>query len=180
MNAIRVVFVILAAFGFLMLLIVVTIRKKKENEASILLRILTNYIQLIGAALSFNLNFPTSLLNVFGPIDTVGSASDTFLSIDCFIEDVEMRGFAPTNELFKVFLSMILPLVLISVVSAIFGVLYLINKNKFGDIKRYLVISILCILFLLHTTLTKTSLAVFECLKVNDNSYKMRMNMDYE
>lgn len=94
-------------------LIVITIKKNKESQTSILLRIMTNYLQLIGAAFSFNVNFPSLLTGMFGPFDSIGSASDTFLSFDCFIENTEVKGFAPTTEIFKAFLTMILPIILI-------------------------------------------------------------------
>ena len=82
MNAIRVVAVGLVVFMFFMLIIVINVRKKKESEISILLRILTNYLQLLTTSLSFDVNYPNGLLEVFYPVDRVGSSSDTFLSFD--------------------------------------------------------------------------------------------------
>ena len=45
-NALRVVGVILLAFVFLMILVIINIRKTKESQTSILIRIFTNYLQL--------------------------------------------------------------------------------------------------------------------------------------
>ena len=81
-NALKFAGVILAAFIFLMVLIVLTVRKKQENQISVLARILTNYIQLISAAMSFNVKFPISLTQIFGSVQIIGSTSDTFLSYD--------------------------------------------------------------------------------------------------
>ena len=119
MNAIRVVGVMLIAFAFLFMLVIISIRKTEENDTSILLRILTNYLQLIAAAMSFNLKFPDMLSRMFDPIISIGSASDTFLSFDCFVEDIEMKAFAPSVEIFKVFLNGVLPLVLIAIYCSI-------------------------------------------------------------
>ena len=69
-------------FAYLLILIITTIRKKKENQTSILLRIMTNYLQLIAAAYSFNLKFPDSFIEIFGSIEIVGVSSDSFLSFD--------------------------------------------------------------------------------------------------
>ena len=74
--------VILIAFAYLLVLIITTIRKKKENQTSILLRIMTNYLQLIAAAYSFNLKFPDSFVEIFGSVEIVGASSDAFLSFD--------------------------------------------------------------------------------------------------
>ena len=70
------------AFAYLLVLIIFTIRKKKENETSVLLRIMTNYLQLVSAAYSFNLKFPDGFSEIFGSIEIVGASSDAFLSFD--------------------------------------------------------------------------------------------------
>ena len=41
-------------------------------------------------------------------------------------------------------------------------------------------VSIICTIFLLHPTITKSTLGLFECLRINDNSFRVRMHMDYE
>ena len=65
-----------------MVLIITTIKKKKENQTSILLRVLANYLQLITAANSFNLKFPDGLIDIFGSIEIIGASSDAFFSFD--------------------------------------------------------------------------------------------------
>ena len=70
------------AFAYLLVLILFTIRKKKENQTSILLRIMANYLQLISAAYSFDIKFPESFTQIFGSIEIVGASSDAFLSFD--------------------------------------------------------------------------------------------------
>ena len=152
----------LMAFAYLLVLIVTTIRKKKENETSILLRIMTNYLQLISAAYSFNLKFPDSFTQVFGSIEIIGASSDAFLSFDCFVEDNEMKFFTPSVEIFKAFLSIFLPVILIIIFMLIWSILYMINKRLFGNIKRNIIISIICTMFLLHPNLTKQALSMFE------------------
>ena len=76
---------IAVAFTFLTTLIIILIRKKKENQTSILLRIFANYLQLISITLTFKVKFPVSFTQIFGGIDTLGSTSDTYLSYDWFI-----------------------------------------------------------------------------------------------
>ena len=82
LNAIRVTGIGLIVFMFFMLIIIINVRKKKESQVSILLRILTNYLQLLTTSLSFDVSYPSGLLEVFYPADRVGSSSDTFLSFD--------------------------------------------------------------------------------------------------
>ena len=72
----------LIVFMFFMLIIIINVRKKKESEISTLLRILTNYLQLLTTSLSFDVNYPQGLLQAFYPVSRIGSSSDTFLSFD--------------------------------------------------------------------------------------------------
>jgi hypothetical protein len=143
-------------------MIIVGIRKKKENQQSILLRILVNYFQLLTAALSFDLKFPTVLTEIFYPVQKIGASSEAFLSIDCFFRDTEIKWFAPSNAIFKVFLTGLLPIFLILLGIVVWGILYLISRKYFGDILRNIVVTTIVIIFLLHPTLTKVSLELFQ------------------
>ena len=82
MNSVLVVLVMLLGFAFLFVLITMTIRRKHENQTSILLRIMTNYLQLIASAYSLNLKFPNNFVQIFGVVEIFGSPSDAFLSFD--------------------------------------------------------------------------------------------------
>ena len=65
----------------------VNIRKQKESQTSTLLRIMTNYLQVIGSAMSFNLVYPTYLIEAMKPSQFFGETSETLLSFDCFFSD---------------------------------------------------------------------------------------------
>ena len=179
LNGFLVMFIMLISFLYLLVLVITTIRKKKENQTSIMLKIMTNYLQLVAAIYSFNMNFPTGLLNMFGSMDIIGSSSDAFLSFDCFIEDSQMKWVMPSNEVFKVFLTIFLPIVLILIYLTIWTILYFISPSRFGEWKRYVVISIICTLFLLHPNIAKQSLGMFECVEVGGGERRFRMHMDY-
>jgi hypothetical protein len=57
-------FIFLIAFSFLMILIGFNVRKTHDSEMSILMRIFTNYLQLISATLSFNLRYPSIISDI--------------------------------------------------------------------------------------------------------------------
>lgn len=82
MNAIRVSGVGLVVFIFFTGLIIINVRKTKESELSVLFRIMTNYLQLMTASMSFGANYPSSFEEIFYPVDKVGSSSEAFLSFD--------------------------------------------------------------------------------------------------
>ena len=162
LNGLAVIGVAALVFLFYMGLIVLNIRKKTESTVSILMRIFTNYLQLIATSLSFELRFPKSLINIFEPINRVGQSNQSFLSIDCFITDTEISGPFPSNSIFKLFCLAFLPLFLFAVVLLIWAIIKLIRPKWVPEFVRNLVISFITIVFLLHPTLTYNSLSIFQ------------------
>jgi len=79
---IRVIGVVILAMAFLCLLVFVNLRKKKENQVSILFRIMTNYIHLITSAMTFEIQIPDEFSKIFSQTNRVGSANETFFSFD--------------------------------------------------------------------------------------------------
>ena len=160
---------------FFMLLIIINIRKSKESELSTLMRILTNYLQLLSTSLSFDVQYPRSLTDMFYPVDRVGSSSDTFLSFDCFATDYDITGPFPSNTFFKLFLMALLPIILFVIISMIWVLVKLICKKWIPDLKRNIAISFISIIFLLHPTLAENSLSIFQCVEIDDGIDKVRI-----
>jgi predicted outer membrane repeat protein len=175
-NAIRVIGLILLVFLFIMVIIVTNIRKTKESQMSTLLRILTNYLQLLTLSMSFDVSYPDSLSDMFIPVSRIGASSSTFLSFDWFVEDYEIKGPFPSNSFFKIFLSALLPLILVLIVSLIWVALYFIKRKWIKDIRRNIVISIISILFFLHPKLTESSLSIFRWIDVGDRIQKVKID----
>lgn len=162
MNTLRILGLMLLVAGFFVILIVVGIKKKKESQQSILLRILANYLQLLSATLSFDMKFPSVMTDIFYPVQKVGASSEAFLSVDCFFRDTEIKAFSPSTAIFKVFLTGLLPILLILAAAGVWSLLYLISKKYFGDVYRNIVVTTIVILFLLHPTLSKVGFEIFQ------------------
>lgn len=178
LNVLRIIGLMILVAGFFVMFIIVGIKKKKESQQSILLRILTNYLQLLSATLSFNMKFPKVLTEMFYPIQKVGASSEAFLSIDCFFRDAEIKAFTPSNAIFKVFLTGLLPILLILAGVLVWSLLYLISKKHFGDVYRNIIVTTIVLLFLLHPTLSKVGFEIFQCVKVGEDDYQARLDMD--
>ena len=179
-NAIRVIGLILLVFTFLMILIIINIRKTKDSEISILIRIITNYLQLLTTSISFNINYPSTLLNVLSPASQIGSSSQTFLSFDCFITNSQIKGPFSSNTFFKLFMTGILPLILISIISTIWIWVWFIKPSLIKDLKRSIAISFISIVFFLHPKLASSSVSIFECVEIDNNIYKVRINTNMD
>ena len=166
LNTIRYIGFLAIAMGFLFMIIIINIRKSKENQFSILLRIFTNYTQLITAVLSFNIKFPASFSDFSSQSGKLSSPEQSLFSFDCFVEDYDIKLFASSNALLKLLLYLILPIALMATISFLLlifkGITRLAKSEKNYDIRRYLAISFICIIFLFHPTMIFQSLRVFQ------------------
>ena len=63
----------------------VNVQKKEDSNISVLMRIMTNYLQMITATLAFNLKFPNYFASLLSSVKQVGGSSGVFLSFDCFL-----------------------------------------------------------------------------------------------
>ncbi|CAI2370232.1 unnamed protein product [Moneuplotes crassus] len=175
-NAILVIGLGFIVFAFVMMLIVINIRKTKESELSVLLRILTNYLQLIFTSLSLSSSYPVSMIQFFEATNRFGDASQTFLSFDCFIRDYQITSPFSSNAILKVFLLSILPLILFGVVALIWIILYFIKRKYVKTLQRNLAISFISILFLLHPKLTEQSLGLLRCVEIDEGDRRVRID----
>jgi len=123
-NALRVFGAGWAVFLYFMMIIVVNVRKTSESQFSVLLRILTNYAQLITTTVSFSTKYPDSFTDILVPVSSIGDSSDVFMSFDWFVTDYEIKGPFPSNAFFKLFLIIFLPLILFALVALIWIVIH--------------------------------------------------------
>ncbi|CAI2370559.1 unnamed protein product [Moneuplotes crassus] len=182
-NTIRVIVFSILVMVFLGALTFINMKKKKDNQMSILLRIFTNYLQLMSAAMAYNTGIPGSFKGLFSQFNKI-SLQTSFISYDCFIEDNEIRFFAPSSSLFKLFLYLCLPVVLVLAISCCIVVTRIILKvirlkTSFG-LSRAIIVSAICIIFLLHPKLTMEALSAFRCTQVDTNDYRMTLHMEYK
>jgi hypothetical protein len=56
----------------------------------------------------------------------------------------------------------------------------MIKRDKTYDMRRFVGVSFICIIFLFHPTMTFSSLSVFQCVQIDENEYKMLLHMDYD
>ena len=179
LNIIRVLGLGLLVVGFIAVLIIVNIRKMKESQTSVLMRMMTNYLQLTTVTLSFNMRFPDNLKEIFTPMQRIGSSSGTLLSFDWFQSQTELKLFAPSSPFLKAFLTSLLPLIMLMFISIIFGILKGLFPQKFKNFKRNVIVSIITVLFLMYPTLTNTAFEMFQCIGIPDEGLR-RVKIDSE
>ena len=178
LNAMRVLGVGVIVFLYFMVIIIVNVRKTTESDVSILLRILTNYAQLVTTTMSFSTKYPESFTDFLLPVQNMGDSSSAFLSFDCFVVDYEIKGPFSSSAFFKLFLLIWLPILLFLLVAIIWVIIYYIKPSWVKNLTRYLIISFISIMFLLHPRLAQSGISIFRWIDIGDNDNKVRIDSD--
>ena len=116
---IRVIGMIIAFI--LVILFIIYLKRKEGNERTILMRIMTNYVQIMTTTLSYNMNLPSTISDIFTPLKFMGSGTTTIFSFDCLSSSSEFTLFTPSPTIFKMFMMALTPLLLCIVISIVLG-----------------------------------------------------------
>jgi hypothetical protein len=179
-NFIQYIVMCILVFAFIMILVTINVRKTKESEVSILIRILMNYLQLISTVLSFAPAFPDSIYFFLYPTYQLGGASESLLSFDCMFPDYDVRLIFSTNRLLKVFLTAVLPIILTVIISVIWLIIYYSFPKYALELKRCLIITFVSTIFILYSKLAEQSISVFRWIELDDNVSRARIDTDIE
>ena len=157
-----------------MLLRRVNLQKKEDSNISVLMRIMTNYLQILAAALSYNLQFPNYVLNILSSARQAGESSGVFLSFDWLLMDTSATEVFDNIAYLKVMCIAVLPAAMVVVAIVAFRLIFLLNTVKF---KRFSWVTTITILFLLHPSLTQYSLRIFKWVNVGESINKVEMDI---
>lgn len=138
------------------------------------MRIMTNYLQILAAALSFNLQFPTYMLDALSSAQQIGQSSGVFLSFDCLLMDTRANEVFDNIAYLKVLCIAMIPLILITVSTLGYRIYFFKNSYKF---KRLTCVTIITVFFLLHPSLTQYCLRIFKCVEVGKGISKVEMDI---
>ncbi len=158
---------------FFVAVIFFNMRTKKDSNQSILSRILTNYVQIVTAAASFNLTFPQSLQTMFDTVKTVGESAKVFLSLDCFIMDFGMVSSTGTTEYFKALITGLLPILLALLTVLVWFPLKFIPflKISWKKLKNNIILTLVVCMFLIHPSVTGMAAGLFNCYEIDAGEY---------
>ena len=164
---------------FILIIVFIIFMKRKEgNERTILMRIMTNYIQIMTATLSYNMDFPKVVTDLFSPLKIVGSGTTSIFSIDWFSTSSQITLFTPSPTIFKMFMIAITPILLWFVISIILGTIALIARTNFIEFKRNLIAANVVILFLIIPTLIETGLSLFQCIEIDKGDFRIVSDLE--
>ena len=86
--------------------------------------------------------------------------------------------FAPSNAIFKATLTAFIPVILVGASVLIWFIIAIISKSGRTNIKRNIVVTSICILYLLHPMVSRVGFEIFQCVQVDNNEYKVLMDIN--
>lgn len=152
-----------------------------KAQMSIFQKIILNYLQSISIIYSLNLKLPSFVYEFLGVFSNVGSASDSLISLDCFVYTNQIS--LPAIFIKTIFILM-LPLFSILLMMMIFKLIDNFNKStlKRNSLNSFLtIIVIICIFF--QPSIIQNLFHYFSCRRINDDRYlslymKIKCNSD--
>jgi hypothetical protein len=141
---------------------------KEQPKSAVLMKIFTNYTQLISIVASFDFDWPDQITGLFSAQSKVASSSSTVFSIDCFFPE------ATPGSSFRPFFVRLLfislsPLLLVVISTIVWHVVLKIYAKKAGlatynkaEFKSKLTTTCVVLLFMIHTNIIQTTLQGFK------------------
>ena len=152
----------------------VNLQKKEDSNISVLMRIMTNYLQILAAAMSFNLHFPSYMTNALSGAKQVGNSSGVLLSFDWLLMESDLSSSFGNIAFLKVTMIALIPIAFLSAAALGLGLVFIKNRVKF---KRYLWVTAITVFFLLHPTLTQYCLRIFKCNDIGNGQSRVEMDI---
>lgn len=162
-----VIFIILVVCG--LVYINISMADKPASNYTILIKILLNYIQIIGIVASMNLDWPDFALDYLKIQETAGSLSQQSFSFDCFVSEKYNRS---NDQVYfdKIILYLIMPTALTGICLFLWSVVSLIKLDS-KYIKNHFVGSVVIIALLLHSIIIKICFSPFSCRDIEGSLY---------
>lgn len=139
------------------------------------MRIMTNYLQILAAAMSFNLHFPDYMTKAFSGASRVGNSTGVLLSFDCLLMKSSFAKHFDDIAYLKISCMAILPPLLILMFFLGFLMVFFRDRQR---LFRYTCVSSITIFFLIHPTLTSYALRMFKCNNIGNGISRVEMDID--
>ena len=166
--------VVLVALVFLVLAVTIAIRSasRPNSELAVYVKILMNYTQMMIIAASLNMHWPDYTATFLNAQIMVGNAAEQIFSVDCLLQRISSE-----KLLFvKIAVISILPVALLLL--AVLTWLLIALCTSVTLLKEKLVATLVMVLFLLHTTITKTTFSIFPCKELKRGEQWLEKDLD--
>ncbi|TNV74882.1 hypothetical protein FGO68_gene8180 [Halteria grandinella] len=150
----------------------------RNKPQTVLIRVLTNYFQVVMIVRNFDLSWPLQVEKALEVFSFITSSLELLVSFDCMmLKSGFTKSSAYSSFYYKVIAYGVAP-ILISLCSAAFwSLLYLCKtqrqRRKF-KLLRYISQTSLIIIYLLYPTITNLSFSLFNCVQLEDGQVYLK------
>jgi len=159
LNMIITVAIVLLSAVFLAIVVLISIRSANQpnSKLAIYVKIIMNYAQMVIVAASMNLNWPKYVTTFLNAQLMIGNAAEQIFSLDCIIQEVYQE---------KLFYSKLIATSLLPLTTMVFSAIVRVSICLCRSIqlfKEKLINTLVMVIFLLHSTITKVEFSMFAC-----------------
>lgn len=185
------VFIFIAAIIYIVFTIrkAMTVKKEdkdKSNKAAILMKILTNYFQLVSIVSSFNFNWSDNASTMVQGQSQASEATGQVFNFDCVLKSMGTQNIGLSSFFLKLSFIALFPVLAYLICRIVWLIIYLKRHKKkikefLSEMNNKLTTSIVVIMFIIHPNIVKTSIYGFRCANLgNTFSPVYYLEMDYE
>jgi hypothetical protein len=140
-----------------------------KSQLSIYFKVLVNYTQFMSQVVTMHLNWPTFSTDFLRAQEVAGNTSTAMYAFDC------LSSSDNSNSLYfrKIVLVTCLPLAILSLSSAYWGVVAKVRHNK-EYLKKHLVTTVIVLYFMLHPSITSLSFSLLSCRELMPGEYWLK------
>jgi len=160
--------------------------RKKSNKSAILMKILTNYFQLISIVSSFNFNWSGETQTMISGQSQTSEATGQIFNFDCVLKALGTSNIGMRPFFLKLSFIAVFPIIAYFICKVVWFIIFFKRYKKevcqyVLQMKSKLTTSIIVILFIIHPTIVKTSIFSFRCENLgNTNDPIYYLDQDFE
>jgi hypothetical protein len=146
---------------------------RPKAEYSILIKIMTNYLQLVTLVTGFELKWPREVEDAFTAQSTIGGSLEQLFSFDCFIGSDSSQE---TMYYRKMVIMALIPIPLV-VASILFWLTIVLGTRKWKFMREECAASVVIMFFLIQPNLVDAMFSLFSCQEIESGEYWLTVDL---
>jgi hypothetical protein len=144
---------------------------------SIYLKIFANYLQLVLLTTQLELEWPSFVYALFSAQKNAGTATDQFLSVDCYLSDPSNDDSYKNVYFDKITIIAMIPIIFTLAATAFWCMHFLANRDA-GVFKKQWISTIVILFFMIHPNILRSNFSYFSCSEILPGEYWLNENLD--
>jgi hypothetical protein len=144
---------------------------------SIYLKIFANYLQLVLLTTQLNLEWPSFVYELFSIQKNSGTATDQFLSVDCYLGDSSDDDAYKNLYFDKLIIIALIPVIFSLTATAFWTFHFAVRRDKEVFGKQW-VATLVVLFFLIHPNILRSNFSYFSCTEINSGEFWLKENLD--